>query len=161
MAEEFDLVTDWRLDAPLAAVWATLRDVEAWPGWWASVRRVETLEAGGREGVGAIHRLTWQTALPYRLTLATEVTAVEPMRRIAVRATGDVEGTGLWTLASAADGATAVRYVWRVGVTKPWMRAMLPVLKPAFAWNHGKVMAIGGEGLRRHLARMDLVSTDG
>lgn len=155
MDNEFDLVTIWDLDAPLDPVWSTLRAVEQWPDWWRSVRQVEPLADGDSQGVGAVHRLVWQTALPYRLTLDTMVTAVEPPERIEVRAWGDVEGTGIWSLSRDSKGATVVRYVWRVGVGKPWMRRLLPILKPVFAWNHRKVMAIGGAGLRRHLARRD------
>ena len=150
--DAFDLVTDWALDAPPDEVWAVLRAVEAWPLWWRSVRRVETLAVGDAEGIGAVHRLVWQTALPYRLTITTEISAIEPGRRIEVRASGDVEGTGTWSLRPGAEGGTAVRYVWRVGVGKPWMRRLLPVLRPVFAWNHDKVMQAGDAGLRRHLA---------
>lgn len=152
MADGFDLVTDWALDAPPDEVWAALRAVEAWPLWWPSVRRVETLATGDADGIGAIHRLLWQTALPYRMTITTEVSAIEPRRRIEVRARGDVEGSGTWSLAPGAGGGTVVRYVWRVGVGKPWMRRFLPVLRRVFAWNHVKVMEKGATGLQRHLA---------
>lgn len=152
MAEGFDLVSDWVLDAPPGEVWAVLRAVEAWPLWWPSVRRVATLAAGDSDGIGAAHRLVWQGALPYRLAITTEVAAIEPGRRIAVRARGDVEGAGTWTLRPEGGSGTAVRYVWRVGVDKAWMRRLLPILKPIFAWNHGKVMVAGEAGLRRHLA---------
>ncbi|HMQ93111.1 MAG TPA: SRPBCC family protein [Amaricoccus sp.] len=152
MAYEFDLTTEWDLSAPVSPVWAALRAVEAWPAWWRSVRKVEPLVAGSESGIGAVHRLTWQTALPYRLVLTTEVTAVQPERRIEVRARGDIEGTGVWTLLPRERDGCRVRYLWRVRVTKPWMRAVLPVLKPAFAWNHREVMRIGGAGMARLLA---------
>ena len=66
-APQFDLVTDWAFEAPPERVWAILRAVEDWPSWWPSVRKVEPVAAGDGDGVGAIHRLTWQTALPYTL----------------------------------------------------------------------------------------------
>ena len=95
-APQFDLVTEWAFEAPLARVWAILRAVEDWPAWWPSVRRVEPVAAGDRDGVGAIHRLTWQTALPYRsgrMTISPgdrlcraaerkEVEALDPQRRL-------------------------------------------------------------------------------
>jgi hypothetical protein len=62
-----------------------------------------------------------------------------------------VEGTGIWTLCPEA-GMTVVSYVWRVGVTQAWMRACLPLLRPVFAWNHGKVMEAGRLGLQQRLA---------
>jgi hypothetical protein len=32
------------------------------------------------------------------------------------------------------------------------MRTLLPILRPAFAWNHNAVMTAGESGLRRYLA---------
>jgi uncharacterized protein YndB with AHSA1/START domain len=148
---QFDLVTDWVFEVPPERVWTILRAVEDWPSWWPSVRKVEPVSAGDGDGVGAIYRLTWQTALPYSLVLATEVTAIDPMRRIEVRAQDDVEGTGTWMLRHEA-GTTFVRYVWRVGVTRAWMRVGLPLLRPAFAWNPGKVMEAGRLGLQQRIA---------
>jgi len=39
----------------------------------------------------------------------------------------------------------------------PWMNALRPVARPAFAWNHGWIMRRGGEGLARDL-RCSLVA---
>jgi uncharacterized protein YndB with AHSA1/START domain len=152
-ATQFHLITTWRFDAPLAAVWRTLSAPEDWPTWWRAVTRVETLAPGDAEGIGALRRLTWRTALPYTLTFAMRTTRVEPMRLIEGRAEGELNGLGRWTLAE--DGAgTRVRYDWIVEVEKPWMRALAPLLRPVFAWNHNKVMAWGEEGLKRRLAQI-------
>lgn len=45
--EHFDLVTHWRLHAPVENVWAVLMAPESWPMWWPHVRAVRTLEPGG------------------------------------------------------------------------------------------------------------------
>ncbi|BGE85502.1 MULTISPECIES: hypothetical protein [Methylosinus] len=42
---------------------------------------------------------------------------------------------------------TVARYDWRVNVSKSWMSALAPILKPVFAWNHGVVMRRGETGL--------------
>ena len=47
-----------------------------------------------------------------------------------------------------------LRYHWDVATTRPWMKALAPLLAPAFRWNHGQVMAEGGRGLAAHLARL-------
>jgi uncharacterized protein YndB with AHSA1/START domain len=142
-SSEFRLVTDWLLDAPIEPVWAAIRDVEAWPGWWSSVRRVDRLGAG--------HRFEWRTALPYSLAFEMEVTRIEPLALIEGHARGELRGTGRWTFADEA-GRTRVRYEWSVAVTKPWMRRLAPVLRPIFAWNHGIVMERGRRGLTQLLA---------
>jgi hypothetical protein len=146
----FELTTQWRLAAPLRAVWDPIHDVAAWPQWWPSVARVETLAAGGADGIGAVRRLYWKTALPYDLRFDVEVVRIEPDRLIEGRAFGELEGTGTWTFAEA-DGVTAATYDWRVDVGKPWMRALAPLLRPVFAWNHGVVMRRGEQGLAQRL----------
>jgi hypothetical protein len=48
---QFELVTEWGFQAPLARVRAILRAVEDWPSWRPSVRWVEPVGAGDRDGV--------------------------------------------------------------------------------------------------------------
>ena len=150
-ATQFHLVTHWRIEAPLAAVWRALIAPEEWPTWWRAVTRVETLAAGDASGIGALRRLTWRTALPYSFTFDMRATRVEPMRVIEGRAEGELAGLGRWTLTPNGE-ATSVRYDWIVDVEKRWMRALAPLLHPVFAWNHNKVMAWGEQGLTRLLA---------
>jgi uncharacterized protein YndB with AHSA1/START domain len=146
-----EYVTDWHLDAAPAAVWAALTDVESWPRWWRYVRRVDTLEEGDATGLGARHRIAWASRLPYGLTLQVECLGVRRQRLLHGRASGDLEGTGTWTLRAQGTG-TAVRYVWQVRPNRRWMRWAAPLMAPVFRWNHDGVMRAGLEGLRRHLA---------
>lgn len=148
---DFHLITEWTLAAPIEAVWQTIAAPEAWPSWWRAVRKVETIASGDARGVGAVRRITWRTALPYTITFVTRTTRVEPMRLIEGRAEGELDGTGLWTFTPSGDG-THLRYDWRVAVTKPWMRFAAPLLRPVFAWNHGKVMGWGADDLAARLA---------
>jgi hypothetical protein len=148
----FELVTHWRLDAELVRVWERLCDSDSWPSWWPSVAKVELLRPGrDPDGVGAIRRLHWKTALPYDLVFDVEMIAIEPMRRIEGRAFGELDGVGIWTLHREA-GATIIRYDWQVDVTKPWMRRLAPILRPVFAWNHKVVMRRGEAGLAKRLS---------
>ena len=50
-------------------------------------------------------------------------------------------------------------YEWNVSTGKPWMKAMAPLARPLFAWNHDRVMRWGGEGLARELGVPLLAST--
>jgi uncharacterized protein YndB with AHSA1/START domain len=147
----FDLVSEWRLDAPPAEVWDALVDVAAWPGWWPSVRSVVRIRNGDADGLGACHRIVWTTALPYRIAFDTETVAVAPMRRIEAKASGALEGRGIWLLEPSGAGCV-VRYRWQVRPIKPWMRLAAGLLRPVFAWNHGKVMERGQRGLADFLA---------
>lgn len=146
----FRLVTEWHLDAPIETVWAALYDAAAWPGWWKYVQRVEELNAGDSTGVGAVRRYTWSSRLPYHLTFEMTSTRIERPCRLEGRASGQLEGEGRWEL--WADGLTTyVRYNWEVAVTRTWMRALAPILAPAFSWNHAEVMAAGGKGIAAYL----------
>jgi polyketide cyclase/dehydrase/lipid transport protein len=148
--KEYTLVTRWRLAAPIDRVWGAIYAVEAWPRWWRYVQSVVELSKGDANGVGAVRRFTWSSALPYRLSFEMRVTVVEPPTRMEGIALGELSGTGCWHLA-ADGGTTRVRYDWTVTTTKPWMNLLAPVMRPVFRWNHGQVMAEGARGLARHL----------
>lgn len=147
---QFELVSHWRIAAPPERVGPEIVDVDAWPSWWRAVRKVERLRDGDAGGVGALRRITWATALPYTITFDVEATRIEPMRQLEGRATGELNGVGIWTLTPDGDD-TAVRYDWRVDLGKPWMRVFAPILRPAFAWNHNVLMGRGEADLRTRL----------
>ena len=149
-AQRFDLATTWHLRAPLEAVWVALVQTEEWPSWWPVVKRVALLAPGGPDGVGAVREFTWGTALPYTITFKMTATRVEPMTLLEGEARGELDGVGRWTLTPDGD-VTHVRYEWQVDVTKPWQRALAPVLRPVFAWNHNVVMGWGEEDIKHRL----------
>ena len=150
-ATQFVLVSDWHFDAPLPRVWELIERSQDWPGWWPAVERVELLREGDAEGLGRIIRIHWKTALPYRIEFEVETVRVEKHREVEGRARGELDGTGIWTFNSEEDAGTHVRYLWRVEVTRRWMRLFAPLLRPVFAWNHNKVMAWGLAGARKRL----------
>lgn len=142
----YSFTTTWRLDAPIAPIWTAIVAVERWPQWWRGVEAVAQLRPGNGNGVGAVHRYTWKSKLPYRLIFAMETTCVEPYHRLEGRAEGELQGTGCWTF-EAVGGVTTVCYAWKVQTTQTWMNLLAPLARPIFAWNHDVVMAWGGEGL--------------
>jgi uncharacterized protein YndB with AHSA1/START domain len=148
---DYAFVTQWRIDAPIDAIWDALYRSEAWPTWWGDVLRVDLLERGDEHGVGALRRYVWKTALPYSFTFLTRTTGVEAPNVLEADALGDLEGTGRWQL-TQETGPTHVRYEWNVRTNKLWMNLLGPLLRPAFAWNHATVMRRGGQDLARHLS---------
>jgi hypothetical protein len=146
----YEFETNWRLRAPLADVWQAILDGDHWPEWWQGVERVELLRSGDERGIGSVRRTTWRSRLPYTLTFDAEVTRIEPMSLLEVHASGELEGTGTWQLAEA-DGVTHVRYLWSVRTTRWWMNAFGPLPRPAFKWNHDRVMHNGAVGLAKLL----------
>jgi uncharacterized protein YndB with AHSA1/START domain len=147
---DYTFVTEWRLEAPIQAVWEAILHSEDWPTWWPGVESVMELEPGDARGIGNRRRYTWKSRLPYRLTFEMRTTRVEPPVALEGRALGELEGNGRWQLST--DGpVTVVRYNWQVQTTKRWMNWLAPLARPLFRWNHDVVMQQGGEGLARRL----------
>jgi len=151
MGTDFGLVSRWRIAAPRENVWQALKHPAEWPRWWSFVRSAEEIDGGDANGLGARYRFHWASRLPYSIRLSTTVVEIEKPRLISARAEGDLRGLGTWRLQEMGD-ETLVEYTWSVDLDRAWMRTMLPVLRPAFAWNHNAVMAAGETGLRKHLA---------
>ena len=147
----YTYVSEWHIDAPPAAVWRALTEVEEWPRWWPYVRGVSTLRRGDPAGLGAVRRIRWSSRLPYGFTIDVECTGVQHERRLRGRSRGALEGEGLWELWPEGD-ATRVRYTWRLDLNTRWMRLAAPVLSGVFRWNHEGVMRGGHDGLVRWLA---------
>jgi uncharacterized protein YndB with AHSA1/START domain len=146
----YEFLTSWCIDEPIERVFAVLNDSAAFPEWWEGVTAVEVLEPGEADGVGELARYSWRSVLPYTLRFDSRVTRVEPPHVIEGHATGELEGVGVWRLFAAPDN-TAVLYSWRVRTTKPWMNIWGPLARPAFRWNHDRVMHQGGVGLAKRL----------
>jgi hypothetical protein len=147
---EYHFTSHWRIRAPIERVWDEIVHAERWPTWWKYVARVEELEPGAADGVGRRQRLLFRTRLPYTVGFEARVTRVLAPSTLESEATGELEGTGRWTL-TAEDGATLVRYDWDVRTTRWWMNLLAPVARPAFVWNHDELMREGGESLARRL----------
>jgi len=114
------------------------------------VESVVEVRKGDEGGVGSIHRYTWKSKLPYRLSFDMQTTRVEPPLLLEGKAIGELEGRGLWRL-STEGSETIVRYDWNVATTKRWMNLISPIARPLFEWNHNVVMSWGAEGLRKRL----------
>lgn len=149
----FDLVSHWRIHAPVERVWAALTDPASWPRWWPCVHEVRTLREGGPDGVGAVRRIGWSTRLPYRIVIEVECVESVHHQRLRGRSRGrQFDGEGLWLL-RAETGFTDVTQVWRVTAKRRWMRWPALLLAPVFRWNHDGVMRTGEAGLRRYLEK--------
>lgn len=151
---QFDLLSEWQIDAPITAVWAALQNPLAWPQWWPYVKAVQCLNPGiakpGQPITGQVYMVVWSSRLFYQLLMVVTVQEVVVPQKIVVNATGDVNGRGEWRLLANPNG-TAVSYRWQVAVDKPWMRWLLPVARRLFAWNHQAVMLAGKLGLQAYL----------
>lgn len=151
---EYHFVTRWRMRAQREEVFAVLTDSESLTRWWPSVyRRVQPIAPStGPDGVGKRLLLDTQGWLPYRLRWELRVVEHQPPSRLALEATGDFVGSGVWTLVQDGN-ATEVKYVWAIRAEKPLLRHFSFLLKPVFALNHRWAMARGLESLELELER--------
>ena len=144
----YSFVTVWRHRAPIDAVYDAISDSLHWPEWWSTVTKVEEIAAGDPDtGIGNIRRYTFKGSLPYTLAFDLTVTNTERPRTLAGHATGELEGTGVWTLTEEPDGVTVARYDWNVRTTRWWMNLLAPIARPIFKSNHDIVMRAGAKGL--------------
>jgi hypothetical protein len=153
MGSDYQFVTEWRVPGTLDEVKEVLGDGRSLPRWWPSVYlRVLPGQDGPTDPVGSVMDLYTKGWLPY--TLRWTLTITEPMSDtgFALSAAGDLDGTGRWTFLQ--DGPeVVVTYDWRVHASKPLLRRLSWLLKPAFAANHRWAMARGEESLRLELRR--------
>ncbi len=152
-ANAYHFVTVWRVAGTVAEVRAVLGDSAALPRWWPAVYLdVVPVAEGDPDGVGrtvALHTTGW---LPYTLRWTLRITETMTDAGFALAAVGDLTGTGRWTFRQ--DGPEVeITYDWRVVATKPLLRRLSPLLRPAFAANHHWAMARGGESLALELRR--------
>lgn len=148
----YEFVTIWRVEAPIDRVWNEIYHSKHWPTWWKGVESVVEMRKGDESGVGSIHRYTWKSKLPYRLSFDMEAIRVEPPLLLEGIATGELQGRGLWQLSSEGR-ETIVRYDWKVETTKQWMNLLAPLARPLFEWNHNVVMSWGAKGLAQRLGK--------
>ena len=156
----YHFVTPWFIPgATLEQVWPLISDAATFPTWWPSVFLEATPEAGPGDGgpIGQRYRYHTKGRLPYHLRWTAEVTAIEPPTMIEISATGDFSGVGRWTLQQHANAVTA-RLDWDVRADLALLKALSPVLKPLFSWNHQWAMKEGEKGLIMHLGRQRLAA---
>lgn len=155
MPSGYQFFTEWRVAGTIDEVKAVLgdEDSQAVTRWWPSVYlTIDQVEAGGEGGLGRVLDLYTKGWLPY--TLRWTLTVTEPLsdQGYALAASGDLDGTGRWVFRQ--DGPEVViTYDWRIQATKPLLRRLSWLLRPAFSANHHWAMRKGEESLALELRR--------
>ena len=160
MGPQYEFVTAWRVAGTVDEVTDVLGDAVGLPRWWPAVYLgVNLVEPGGPDGVGRTLDLHTKGWLPYTLRWRLRITEPVTDTGFALEASGDLEGTGRWTFEQ--DGPEVViTYDWRVSATKPLLRRLSWLLRPAFAANHHWAMARGEESLALEMRRRRADSED-
>jgi hypothetical protein len=153
MGNDYHFVTVWRVAGSVEEVSAVLADAESLPRWWPAVYLgVYPVVLGAADGMGTVLDVHTKGWLPYTLRWTLRITEPITESGFALAASGDLRGSGRWTF--QPDGPEVViTYDWRVAASKPLLRRLGWLLKPAFLANHRWAMARGEESLRLELRR--------
>jgi uncharacterized protein YndB with AHSA1/START domain/mannose-6-phosphate isomerase-like protein (cupin superfamily) len=143
-------VDEWDVAAPPEAVFAAIADARTYPEWWRPVYL--DVDADGPAELGKESRQHFKGRLPYHLHTRSRVVALDAPRTVTADVDGDLRGRGTWTLTPTAAG-THVRFDWQVHADRRLLRALTPVLRPVFRWNHNWAIARAMEGLEPYARR--------
>jgi uncharacterized protein YndB with AHSA1/START domain len=136
----------WHLDAPPHDVYDALERLPDYPTWWREVRETVQLTDDS-------YRVRCQATLPYDLVFTSTQERRDPVERVLqARLVGDLDGFSRWTIAPSPSGGTDAVFEEEVVATKPLLRRLAPVARPAFKANHLLMMRHGQAGLRTYLA---------
>ena len=140
----------WVLSASTDAVFHALADFELYPQWGHP-----GYLAGSRQGepgaVGTTGRLLIQGGLPYKVKMNCRITRVIPGRELEVAVSGDLDGVAIKTVRPMPDGGAEFISDFRCNPHMPLIRALTPVLRPLFCWNHAQAINAAVAGLARYL----------
>ena len=150
---DYQFFTEWRVAGTVEEVKDVLGDAGSLPRWWPAVYlSVEERDHGAPDGVGRTVDLHTKGWLPYTLRWTLRITEPLTDQGFALEATGDLVGTGRWTFTQEGP-EVAITYDWRVSATKPLLRRLAWLLRPAFEANHRWAMRKGEESLGLELRR--------
>jgi mannose-6-phosphate isomerase-like protein (cupin superfamily)/uncharacterized protein YndB with AHSA1/START domain len=149
-SREYVFVDEWDVAAPRDAVFDAIADARSYPTWWRPV--YIDVEADGEPALGNVSRQRFKGRLPYQLRTRSTIVRLESPELIAGDVDGDLRGRGTWTLTEIAGG-THVRFDWRVHADRPLLRALTPLLRPLFRWNHNWAIARAIDGLEPYARR--------
>jgi polyketide cyclase/dehydrase/lipid transport protein len=151
---EYHFITRWRFFAPAGLIFDVISNPLEYPRWWPEVYlNVQELDCGDDCGLGRRIHLHTRGWLPYTLDWESCAVDIERPSRLAIRATGDFVGRGIWTLRE--DGEfTDIEFNWKIAAQKPLLRYFSFLLRWVFSANHRSAMERGREGLEKELKRL-------
>ncbi len=145
----YNFETNWKFEADIEQIWGLINEFN-YGDWWKGLDSKRIKSESTKLAVGDRFRLFFNTKLPYQLLFESEVVKLESPIYLEIRAYGELEGQGVWTL-SQKGSITHVQCIWKVNTNKQWMNAFAPLLRPAFVWNHNQVMNEGAKGISSSL----------
>lgn len=142
--KEYRFRSVWSVPAPQDRVFEVLADIGEYWRWWREVRTVTRVDDQTAE-------FRCRSVLPYELVFrASYHTKDEQAGVLRAWLTGDLDGVCGWTL-RRRPGGTELVFEQQVQLTKPLLRRLAPLARPALLVNHALMMRSGKAGLRHYL----------
>ena len=150
MRYQYAFVEKWTLGASPEAVFRALADFELWPRWGYPCYLEGTRQ--GKPGVvGTTGSVLVRGGLPVKVTMNLQITRVVPGRELELAISGDLEGFAIKSVRPMPGGTTELLSDMCCNPRLPWVRALTPVLRRMFCWNHEQAINAGYAGLARYL----------
>ncbi len=147
----YHFITHWQIKGRIQTVYDVLTDGANYARWW------KPAYVSSEEIKPNVIRSKVRAKLPYTLTFVTEPVRENAPYEIEIKSSGDLVGTGLWTLKREGE-FVLLEFTWGVRAEKPWVRYLSSFLKPLFRWNHDWVMSTGGKALQAEVRRRETLS---
>ena len=145
----YHFVTDWSFKAPVNRVWDVIKEVEAMPTWWPGFQKAQIRGADKTIRVGTMIDASVKWVLG-DLNLTIEVSQLDTNKKLLLKTSGDLQGTGRWLLTQHGS-ETRTKYYWDVSTTG-WLINLVGLLtKPLLVRSHAKVMAAGYKALKSRI----------
>lgn len=114
------------IDRPADEVWAVVTDIESHPLWRPALREFRQVSDGPLAVGARIHEvIAWRGR---EITLADEVTALEPSRRLGIRGGWQAADFELDVLLGPGGERTSVTFDWTMRPKTLLMRLATPLL---------------------------------
>lgn len=153
MANQYHFITRWRVKGTAEEVFGILSQPLDYPRWWPSVYlTIRELASGDLDGRGRRISLLTKGWLPFQLHWEASTVDSQRPHRIVIRANGDFEGRGIWSIVED-DDFVDITFDWKLAAEKPLLRWLTLLLRPAFEANHRWAMEQGLKSLELELAR--------
>jgi carbon monoxide dehydrogenase subunit G len=128
------------LEAPRKRVHELLVDLEFYADWWPQVRAVAKIDDD--------HALVvCRSTLPYDLELELSAVRRDPAL-LEVGIDGPIRGWARYHLDEQGPGRTSLRFEQEVRAEAPMFVLASYVARPLLVWNHDRMIAGLGQGLR-------------
>jgi len=145
----YHLASEWHFKVTANRVWDAVKDIEAIPDWWPSIKRVRIKGDNKTVEKGSIIEVTVK-GLFGDLNLTFEIIRIEPQKELRFKSSGDLEGCALWTLEEEEE-YTKARLIWDVTTTGRLLNFAGLFLKPLLIWKHNRVMNAGYQALKNRI----------